>query len=834
MERQTRDKIVEMLLSVQKGIEYTKASSRAAMLIECIAALQSIAEVCKADFSAERYSYYGEIFDGMIAALSQSRTEHLDGVALAEACDLSLEILRFTIGELKRDKEVKKEILFLPYKASMWDSLESIWMAAVADKEHCNAYVVPIPYCDRNPDGTAKEWHCEINLFPQDVPVLDYRAVDLEKMHPDVIFIHNPYDNNNAATSVSSEYYSRNIKPYTDLLVYVPYFVTGDTIAEHFCQAPGIVNADKVIVESEIIKEQYERYYPGGNPPKDKFLALGSPKYDKVCGTRREDYVLPEKWQKLIGDKKVILYNTSITAMLQHADKFNAKLRYVFAAFKKRDDVALWWRPHPLLKAAMNSITPAVSAAYHQIEQQYIDEGWGIYDDTPEMDRAIVCTDAYYGDMSSLVWLYQKTGKPTIWQDITAVDCDGYLLEPAILEVWENRGWFISRDINALFEVNMQTNMVQLLMSPDPKKFLGDLEYYQIKKCGDKLIIAPFFSDKGFIEYDLIQKSYVEKPLALVEDGKQYKMAFSQSIQCGRYTYFIGYEYPAIVEYDEKNGQYRYYNNYVNNLKRYFPLDNFPILNGIKQLGAFFLGAACVGDFIYLPFCYSNLVVGFDMTKKIFHYYEVGAKDNRYCKIIYDGRGFWLNQVSAGRSIVYWDHRTEKCIEYDKYPVGCDFSRCLLGYNGFVDMVFGHDRIIMFPDMSNMVVEVDIHTGIMTENLWLTSLISSQQMPFKWFGFLRIQGDMLYALCCWNHEVVQIDLKQHTITYCKFLASENIIEKIYEENSQFVVSSNGLYNESVLKWIMNNFNSKKMNQMKLTVRRLSGKTIYENLYKSSV
>ena len=37
------------------------------------------------------------------------------------------------------------QIVFLPYKASMWDSLESIWLEAQKDKR-CECYVIPIPY----------------------------------------------------------------------------------------------------------------------------------------------------------------------------------------------------------------------------------------------------------------------------------------------------------------------------------------------------------------------------------------------------------------------------------------------------------------------------------------------------------------------------------------------------------------------------------------------------------------------------------------------------------------------------------------------------------------
>jgi hypothetical protein len=65
-------------------------------------------------------------------------------------------------NSINSDIPVKLETVFLPYKASMWDSLESVWRKADADPS-CDAYVIPIPYFDRNPDGSAKEEHYEGN-----------------------------------------------------------------------------------------------------------------------------------------------------------------------------------------------------------------------------------------------------------------------------------------------------------------------------------------------------------------------------------------------------------------------------------------------------------------------------------------------------------------------------------------------------------------------------------------------------------------------------------------------------------------------------------------------
>ena len=101
------------------------------------------------------------------------------------------------------------EVVFLPYKASMWDSLESVWEKANADP--CiEAKVIPIPYYDKNPDGSFGKLHYEGEEFPPYVPIIHYDSYDFEKSHPDEIYIHNPYDNWNVVTSVHPLFYSKN------------------------------------------------------------------------------------------------------------------------------------------------------------------------------------------------------------------------------------------------------------------------------------------------------------------------------------------------------------------------------------------------------------------------------------------------------------------------------------------------------------------------------------------------------------------------------------------------------------------------------------------------
>jgi hypothetical protein len=58
---------------------------------------------------------------------------------------------------------------------------------------------------------------------------------------------------------------------------------------------------------------------------------------------------------------------------------------------------------------------------YNALVEEYKWEGWGIYDDTADMDRAVILSDGYYGDGSSIVQLYQQTGKPVMLQNVYIV-----------------------------------------------------------------------------------------------------------------------------------------------------------------------------------------------------------------------------------------------------------------------------------------------------------------------------------------------------------------------------------------------------------------------------
>ncbi len=336
--------------------------------------------------------------------------------------------------------EDRREVVFLPYKASMWDSFESVWEAAEAD-ENTDAYVIPIPYYDKNPDESFREEHYEGDLFPDYVPITRYDEYDFQRRRPDAIFIHNPYDDCNIVTSVHPFFYSENLKRFTRQLVYIPYFILGEVNPEnkeqaekikHFCTVPGVVNADKVIVQSENMRKLYIDILLNfaaeqgikGIDWEGKILALGSPKIDKVLRTKREELEIPEEWLKVIKRpdgswKKIFFYNTSVNGLLQHGERMLAKIGDVLDMFQHvQEEAVLLWRPHPLMEATLESMRPELLSEYAEMVKRYRVLNYGIYDDSPDVDRAIILCDAYYGDYSSIVYMCRIAGKPIMIQNV--------------------------------------------------------------------------------------------------------------------------------------------------------------------------------------------------------------------------------------------------------------------------------------------------------------------------------------------------------------------------------------------------------------------------------
>ena len=650
--------------------------------------------------------------------VSVDLNEGVTGTKAGEMLDRSL--LKAENG-VKNDIPVKSEIVFMPYNASMWDSLESVWKAADDDPD-CDAYVVPIPYYEKNPDGTLAKYHYEGEKFPEYVPITHYNTYDLASRRPDAIYIHNPYDNNNFITTVDPRYYSSELKKYTDMLVYIPYFVLEDRekwddkyleYVEKYVLVPAVMNADKVIVQSENMLKLYIRTllkYCGDSPEQiqlytEKVQGTGSPKFDKVAEAIGSNDI-PDEWFKLIDKpdgtrKKIVFYNTTITPVMNYGEKIILKIRSVLDVFyKHRDDIALLWRPHPLMKETIKSMNPELYDEYVKIVDEYVNAKWGIYDDTPDLDRAVAMCDAYYGDKSSVVQLFERTGK-TI--SIQMPDTPGIIpySECVMFPSFINAGgtpYFVQYFTNSLYcMVNDKIRFVGMLPSRlpfDTRQHISSVYY------NGHLYFLPCNSNT-IVDYDINSGGFTENTLDICHSVFPlwgYENNFRNGLIYNNRLYLIPSYYDAIVYYDFETKK----TVHCLNLKEVLSTINYKD-DIIFQNYEFY-----TDKIILLPFIHSNHILQFDLETFEYKIHKAGTGTGFISIYKYDDI-YWL--LERQRPIIFkWDPETEDAEITEPYP-----DEFVKSVKKSIFGTLSTERIgkylFCFAGYGNMSVKIDLETG---------------------------------------------------------------------------------------------------------------------------
>jgi hypothetical protein len=648
---------------------------------------------------------YAEILNEANAAGPESADGKINELKKS-LCDIENSVR----NELRPDR---LEIVFFPYQLSMWDSLESVYIAAKADPG-CDAYVVPIPWFEKLPSGEFGRMHYDGDLYPANIEVTDWREYDIEARQPDAVFVHNPYDDGNLVTGVHPDFYCKWLKQFTDLLVYIPYFVCSDDVGAHFCVCAGTLYADLVIVQSEKIRRTYMREFrkfESNNNCKgrfgraeDKFLAYGSPKFDKVLNTGREDCILPEAWKRRIVNadgtcKKVIFYNTTVGAILRDNAQYLKKLRYVFDIFRERRDVVLWWRPHPLSEQTIGSMRPQLAAEYRKIVAEYRRTGQGIFDDTPDLHRAIAWSDVYYGDWSSVVILYKLAGKPVVVQDTGINERNDNWKKLAFESLYDDGEylWFPSFEDGAIYRMSKSTFEAELICRAANEDGISR-GYYSMAKCNGKLYFAPLLAREMAV-YD--SSAGVCGKVPLVDDGfwvqpKSESFRFIFVIVPHRQYLFLAGGYPAIMRYNTETGHTDYFDDWLCGLRELmFDKDKFYFTD-------YALGEC--PDLLILSCPFANATVLFNMETCTSEIIGLGRKKEGFSRVCRCGDIFWFARAYSP-SVLKLNLATREFKEIGDFPAGFGREAGAVNFSG---LLYEDGFVWMFPSAANMVLKINV------------------------------------------------------------------------------------------------------------------------------
>ena len=452
-------------------------------------------------------------------------------------------------NSVRNDIKIRKEAVFLPYKAAMWDSLESVYLAAVSDP-NCDAYVIPIPYYDKNPDGSFKDYHYEGNRYPENVPLTWYEDYDFEQRRPDMIFIHNPYDDCNYVTSVHPFFYSNNLKQFTDCLVYIPYYATAGGMSEAQALCPAYLNADYIVIQSE----KYRKYFDQAIPDQ-KFLPLGSPKFDSVIRKCQNPPEPPEEWKEKMKGRKVYFYNTSLNGMLENTDAFLKKMEYVFNTFEGRNDACLLWRPHPLLESTLDSMRSGYRPVYDALKKRFVENELGILDTTPDIEDTIALCDAYIGDAgTSVTSLFGVAGKPMfiLNNNIHSLpeedDWRGEIIKGLHIDGQDQ--WYVTQGNKLYYS---EKNDFHYRYFCDLSEYAGGGYYQRAIEFEGKVYVCPMNAQDILIVSKDKQIKKIELQRLIEQRG-----AFADSLQVGEYLFLLPNKYPTCIRFHMRTQEIQY------------------------------------------------------------------------------------------------------------------------------------------------------------------------------------------------------------------------------------------------------------------------------------
>ncbi|MCR5676185.1 MAG: hypothetical protein K6G16_10805 [Lachnospiraceae bacterium] len=468
-----------------------------------------------------------------------------------------LDLLDRTGESIREDLPDRYEAVFLPYKVSMWDSLETIWRAAAADPA-CDAYVIPIPYFDKTPDGTLGEEHCDADRYSAEVKITRHEDFDLEAHHPEFIFFHNPYDQHNHTTSVHPLYYSKHLRACTERLVYVPYYATTGGMAESQALLTSYFYADDIVVQSEATIGLFD-----SQVPREKFLPLGSPKFDSIIEKCKNPPEPPEEWRDKLDGKRVYFFNTSIHGILNDTPAFLKKMAYVFDVFAGREDACLIWRPHPLLETTIDSLRPETRPVYDALKRRFLDEEIGILDETPQIEPTIALCDAYLGDGgTSVTALFGVVGKPMFLLNNRVHEAPGADdwragIFQALRADWNNR-YCITMG-NRLFE-DREGDLHYHYLCDLPADFAGGGYYSRAIEDDDRILVFPANAQHILlIERGDLSARRIELKQEIDRDG-----AFSGFFNLPltddpELWWILPNRYPAMVRFDSRTEEVVYF-----------------------------------------------------------------------------------------------------------------------------------------------------------------------------------------------------------------------------------------------------------------------------------
>lgn len=343
-------------------------------------------------------------------------------------CDEEVNATFASISE-SIDSEIvnRRSVLFLPVKVKYFSSMRTAYEMETAVPD-TDVYVMPLPYYYKEYDGSFKdEMHVDTEEFIKaNIPVTDYSRFDLSLLCPEKIYINSAYDEYNMAVSVDTRFYARNVKKYTEKLIYIPYFKLMEFDRanypcwynmQYYCTVPGVVMADKVYVQSENTRKAYIdklNEWVGD----EQYTDIWEQKidvYEESCEEHSEDEL------RDAGSKKTIIWFVSAGSLAEFGDRYIEKAyrNLDFFALSK-DKLKVLLISEPFLDEMIKTYSDELYKKWTGFIDEFNKSGVGevVSQVEDQSVEALLKANAYYGDPSYICKDFIAMKKPVMLQNV--------------------------------------------------------------------------------------------------------------------------------------------------------------------------------------------------------------------------------------------------------------------------------------------------------------------------------------------------------------------------------------------------------------------------------
>lgn len=414
---------------------------------ECITGLYDYSDKIISAFRSGEYNVLEELFSGSIQLAEDLGTliENVKGASrnsvkeaissLEEYCnrlvesynllaqsgipidaDALMSVLDNTSESLKINILDRKEIVFLTKGPADWKNLIPYYKKCLG-MDKADIYVIPLPLMEKDIFGNiisgADEALMDDSGDYQDLlneHITDYMGFDLSMHCPDMVYFQDPYDSYNPFLTLPPDFHSENLRKYTKELILIPIGRTSEFGEKdindqynllNYISTPGVIYADKVVVQSQNIRNQYIHSlcsFAGKEHIsvwEEKIVVSDETADSKACG------------------KKKILYCIGLSELTEHPDIFIEGVKKRLKTFSDAEDkICLTLALYPFDSKQWTCADRALSEALFELIDKY-DQ----LNTCSDADDTALHFDAYYGSSSPFVPAFSTGGKPVMIAD---------------------------------------------------------------------------------------------------------------------------------------------------------------------------------------------------------------------------------------------------------------------------------------------------------------------------------------------------------------------------------------------------------------------------------